>query len=130
MPTLAQVAQEVAEELTRGAISPSLGKNVYNPALVALGERLKESLNGNHDLGLRDDVLEFCRKMSAVMNEKENEKAGNTVASQALNEVQFQLGKFQRIPFPSVQEIQRILVHVANWAMIGCKSVEREGKFR
>lgn len=130
MPTLSQVALEVAEELTRTAISPSLGRPVYNPTLFSLGKRLEEALNGNHDLGLRDDVLEFCRKMSAVMNEKENEKIGETVASQALNEVQFQLGKFQRIPFPTVQEIQRIFVHIANWSMIGCKSVERDRVFK
>jgi hypothetical protein len=135
MTNLRQAAEYVADELTKDAISPSQGKKLYAPYLVQLGMMLWDGLEAKADSdmsnpGLRRDVLLFAREMAAVMDEKDKEKGVATQrASQALQEVQFQLGKFQQHPFPSSTEIHRILIHIANFAMIALEAIERDGGF-
>ena len=132
--TLKDKALEVSEELTRMGIAPAQNHHVYAPHLVKLGQELNAACGNGVEESLRPDVLAFARKMSAVMDAKEQEKQTSNqrepTASKSLSEIQFQLGKFQRIPLPDYEEIQRIFVHVANIAMIGMDALLKDKKYR
>ena len=70
---------------------------------------------------LRRDVATFAAMMAAVMDAKDAEKGTvtNPDLATALNSLGFQFGRFQEIGiFRDKEEMRRILIHIANFAMI------------
>lgn len=117
--TLDAIARVTAEELTRIGIAPSQRCYVYASHLVELGMRLNDALDESHP-DLRPDVMSFASVMSRMMDAKESEhKQPVMLLQQALAQIQMQMRKFEdAVPFCE-QDKARILVHIANWCMLG-----------
>lgn len=123
---LRDVAQNVAAELTRTALHPAQGHNVFAPHLVKLGERLQEALNQADGIGLRPDVAHFAGFMSRMMDAKECEqKRPVSSLNEALMNIQGQMRRFEDAMPLNEQERARILVHIANWCMLGFRLLDR-----
>lgn len=75
---------------------------------------------------MRDDVRQFAELMSEVMDEKQGECREPDSFLKAMGQVQWQMQKFEQVPFPRGKDAQRILVHVANWCMIAGRKLREE----
>lgn len=70
---------------------------------------------------MRNDVRHFAEQMSAMMDEKEREKGpinGGYSLQKALMNLEAQWNKMRETPTPQGEALRRILVHLANFAMI------------
>lgn len=70
---------------------------------------------------MRNDVAQFARQMSLMMDEKEREKGpinGGYSLQKALMNLEAQWNKMRETPTPQGEALRRILVHLANFAMI------------
>lgn len=119
--TLQSVIAQVTYELTR---RQQYGGNryIYAPHLAQLGEELKEAFTTNAEV-LRDDVATFALKMSDVMRAKDTEKGAvesnsHLTLHDYLHRMEAQYKKFAEFPPPSGDELRRVLIHIANFAML------------
>jgi hypothetical protein len=98
-------------------------KYINAPHIRAIGEELQAALN-NDEIDrpeLRPDVQAFALKMAAVMDEKHELKGGysDMPLVGALGQIEGYLKRLQEYGmFGRPEEIRRILIHVANYAMI------------
>lgn len=119
---LRYVIKEASEELTRMGIAPAQRNYVYAPHLVALGYSLANALDDSFDAlrGLRPDVLAFARVMSRMIDfkEAEDKKPLNSLY-EALGNIHIQMRKVEDHTPLTTQDQARILIHIANWAMLG-----------
>jgi hypothetical protein len=72
---------------------------------------------------LRPDVLHFASLMSQMMDFKEQIEGKGPIEadyplSTALMKIEEQWKKFDEVPFPEGEVLRRMLVHIANYAMI------------
>lgn len=125
--TLQEVIAQVVYELTR---CQPYGNNryVYTSHLAQLGEDLKNAFTSNAEI-IRDDVMSFALKMSDVMTIKDNEKGDVKTQSHLttfhyMGQMEYQYKKFAEFPPPSLDETRRILIHIANYAMLAESKLE------
>ncbi len=91
------------------------------PHIREIGDKLELALDETKTVNLRDDVLQFAEKMSAVMGVKEQEK-GSTDSlpiSEPLMKLDFyvqSLKEFGALNNP--EQMRKTLIHIANFAMI------------
>lgn len=99
---------------------------VNAPHIRAIADKLETAL-GEPVIDLRDDVLQFAKKMSEVMGVKEKDK-GSTEAlpiSEPLMKLDFYVQSLKEIgALSNPEQMRRTLIHIANFAMIA------EGKIR
>lgn len=113
--TLESIIARVTYELTR---RQSFGNNryIYAPHIAELGEELREVYDNSKPL--RNDVASFARLMSDAMNAKGDSIDEGMTYIKSLHRLETQLRKFSEIPMPQGDDIRRILINIANYAMI------------
>jgi hypothetical protein len=133
--SLEHIARIVADELTRKGDAWRPNSHAYSPHLVALGESLAAALEPDSPSSsyssvpsfqclepfLRPDVLRFAKLMSSMMDAKEQEKGpinGNYPIHKALMNLEAQWNKMREFPTPQGDALRRLLIHLANFAMI------------
>jgi hypothetical protein len=100
---------------------------VNAPHIREIGDKLESALYEYHSVNLRDDVMAFAHKMSAVMDAKEKDKGSPEILpiSVPLMKLDYYVNKLKEFgSFNNPEEIRKTLIHIANFAMIA------EGKIK
>jgi len=97
------------------------------PHIRAIGDKLEMALGENQSANLRDDVLMFAQKMSAVMDVKEQDKGSveQLPISEPLMKLDYHVNRLKEFgAFNNPEELRKTLIHIANFAMIAEEKIE------